>query len=355
MKKHTILWLLFSGIYSLKAQQKDTTKLFKVSGDVDLYYRYNSGGYKYPDSYTSFTQTANSFELGMASVKMESSALSDKVEAVIDIGFGSRAREFSYNDSGMAAIIKQAYLIYKINDHIKFTAGKFATHIGYELVDPMYNNNYSMSYMFTNGPFFHTGVKGTIDVGKIEFSAGIADHFDQTISKSSTRDVLGQLIYTPNDQWSYSLNYWGFYGVNQLDPALGVKDMTQLDFVVSGKISPYFHIGLNTTAQLMVKPHPETGVFQKHNWWGAALYLNYDPNDKIDLSFRSEFIDDDNKIKFASKNISAQTLTFDYKIGPLNLMPELRYDLSKDPIFFNSNGTTKKSTFSVLMAAIYKF
>jgi hypothetical protein len=355
MKKYTFFWLFFSGIYSLKAQQQDSTKKFKISGDVDLYYRYNAGGYKYPDSYTSFTQTANSFELGMASVKLESSALSEKVDAVIDIGFGSRARDFSYNDSGMAAIVKQAYLIYKLSDHVKFTAGKFATHIGYELVDPMYNNNYSMSYMFTNGPFFHTGVKGTINFGKMEFSAGIADHFDQTISKSSTRDVLGQILFTPNDKWSYALNYWGFYGENQLDPALGVKDMTQFDFVISGKVSPYFHVGANTTAQLMVKPHIETEEMQTHNWWGAAIYLNYDPNEKIDISLRSEFINDDNKIKFASKNISAQTLTFDYKIGPLNLMPEIRYDVSKDPIFFSSNGNMKKSTFSLLMAAIYKF
>ncbi len=355
MRKKTFSWMfVFCGISSVKAQT-DSTKNYKITGDVDIYYRHNAGGYKHPDSYTSFTQTANSFELGMASLKLESSALSDKVNAVIDLGFGSRARDFSYNDSGTMAMIKQAYLVYKLNDHVKFTAGKMATHIGYELVDPMYNNNYSMSYMFTNGPFFHTGAKTTINFGKMEFSAGVADHFDQTISNSSTRDLLGQLIYAPNDRWSYSLNYWGFYGVNSLDPVLGVKNLTQLDFVGSGKISDDFHIGLNATVQVLTRPNEEVGGFQNKNWYGGAIYLNYDPNEKIYVSFRSEYIHDKDLVKFSSTSVTAQTLTFDYKIGPLNLMPEIRYDRGSDAIFFDANGNTKKSTFSVIFAAIYKF
>ena len=35
----------------------------------------------------------------------------------------------------------------------------WATHVGYELVDAYLNRNYSMSYMFSYGPFFHTGIK----------------------------------------------------------------------------------------------------------------------------------------------------------------------------------------------------
>lgn len=299
MKRRTMTWLLvFCGISTVKAQQ-DSTKKYKLTGDIDIYYRYNAGGTKHPDSYTSFTQTANSFELGMASLKLETSALSDKVDAVVDVGFGSRARDFSYNDSGAMAMVKQAYIVYRLNNHIKFTAGKFATHIGYELVDPICNNNYSMSYMFTNGPFFHTGAKATYSVGKIEVSAGIADHFDQTISKSSTRDLIGQLVYTLNDKWCYTLNYWGFYGEHNLDPLLGIKDMTQLDFVGSGKLSSHFHIGWNATTQIMVKPN--NSDWKSHNWWGGAVYLNYDPNEKIDISYRSEYIVDNSLVRFTAK------------------------------------------------------
>jgi hypothetical protein len=37
--------------------------------------------------------------------------------------------------------------------------GNFSTHVGYELIDSKNNINYTVSYMFSNGPFFHTGVK----------------------------------------------------------------------------------------------------------------------------------------------------------------------------------------------------
>ena len=83
---------------------------------------------------------------------------------VADLGFGKRAEEFSYNDEATRFAIKQLYLTYAPWENVKFTAGSWATHVGYELVDAHLNRNYSMSYMFSNGPFFHTGVKTDIDI-----------------------------------------------------------------------------------------------------------------------------------------------------------------------------------------------
>ena len=37
--------------------------------------------------------------------------------------------------------------------------GKWATHVGYELVDAYLNRNYSMEYMFSYGPFFSYRLK----------------------------------------------------------------------------------------------------------------------------------------------------------------------------------------------------
>ena len=53
-----------------------------------------------------------------------------KVGFVADIGFGKRAKKFSYNDAGSMAIIKQLYLINKINDKVKLAAGSWATQNG---------------------------------------------------------------------------------------------------------------------------------------------------------------------------------------------------------------------------------
>ena len=62
------------------------------------------------NNYTSFTNSQNSFELGMASVKAEYTT--GKVTGIVDLGFGRRADEFSYNDkgTGLSTAIKQAYI-----------------------------------------------------------------------------------------------------------------------------------------------------------------------------------------------------------------------------------------------------
>ena len=81
---------------------QDSTKkaTFSVSGSLDAYYRFNFANAKdsfRTNNYTSFTNTQNSFELGMASIRADHSF--GKVSATIDLGFGKRAEEFAYNDA----------------------------------------------------------------------------------------------------------------------------------------------------------------------------------------------------------------------------------------------------------------
>src|SRR5690606_18521900 len=110
-----------------------------------------------------------------------------------DLGFGQRAREFSYNDAGIIAGIKQLYVSYAPADWIKFTAGSWATHVGYELVDAPANRNYSMSYMFSYGPFSHTGLKAEITKGSHSFMLGVANPTDfKTAPLDSRKFVLAQ-------------------------------------------------------------------------------------------------------------------------------------------------------------------
>ena len=150
------------------SQDADTTEKkspLTITGSVDGYYRYNFNNPKqYPyNSFTSFSRSSNSFELGMASLRADHSF--KKVSATIDLGFGTRAEEFAYNDANSRFALKQLYVSYAPSSVIKFTLGTWATHIGYELLDAYLNRNYSMSYMFTNGPFSHTGLKADISLG----------------------------------------------------------------------------------------------------------------------------------------------------------------------------------------------
>src|SRR3954466_15708351 len=164
-----------ASVFTGFSQDSSSQSALTINGSADIYYKYDFAKTK-ANSYTSFTKSHNSFELGMATLKLDYKT--SKVEMVADLGFGKRAQEFSYNDEGILAAVKQLYISYSPADWLKFTAGSWATHVGYELVDAPLNRNYSMSYMFTNGPFFHTGVKAELAVKSSGFMIGIANPTD---------------------------------------------------------------------------------------------------------------------------------------------------------------------------------
>jgi hypothetical protein len=91
------------------AQDSLTKPSLIISGSADVYYKYDFGKSK-SNNLTSFTNSHNTFEPGMASVKFDYKT--PKVELVTDLGFGKRAKEFSYTDDGISAAIKQLYISY---------------------------------------------------------------------------------------------------------------------------------------------------------------------------------------------------------------------------------------------------
>jgi len=207
------------GILSVLAvtAQTDSTKksTTTLTGSVDAYYRYNFSEPKTgTNNLTSFTNSVNSFELGMASVKIDHSF--GKVSATADFGFGKRAQEFSYNDIGTTlTAVKQAYVSYAPSDKVKFTFGKWATHVGWELLDAYSNRNYSMSYGFSFGPFFHTGLKADISLGgKSAFMIGVANPTDYVSAPTSTKMLLAQFSTgSKDDKFKAYLNFVGGTGV----------------------------------------------------------------------------------------------------------------------------------------------
>lgn len=352
-KKHLVSALLSLALTN-GAFAQDSTKLLTISGSVDAYYRYNTGA---GNGYTSFTKAQSSFALGMASVRADASALSGKVTAVADLGFGSRAEEFSYYDyanKSTTSLIKQLYVTLNVSKDVKFTAGKWATHVGYELLDAPLNRNYSMSYMFTNGPFSHTGLKMDVTAGPVGFMLGVANFIDETTSTTNVKTLLAQVSGGSKDgKLKAYLNYAGFFGSNTGANPLALKSLNQLDLVVTDAISSKFNIGFNATMQNRKQVVGATTA--DGSWYGFALYLNADPTAAVGLTLRSEYISDSKIIYFGTKNIFANTLSLNYKVGPFTLIPEIRFETAQSAIYTKNDGTSSKSTATGLLAAVYKF
>ena len=154
--------------------EKSTTKPeddknpLSFSGYVDTYYFLNSNKTRSNLGASGFErifdQKANTFQVGLAQLK--TTYTSGRVEGVMDLVFGNHADLGNYGNivsplggSGTALAIKQAYIDFDLSDKFSITAGQFGTNVGYEVIDAPVNFNYSLSNLFGNGPFYHTGFK----------------------------------------------------------------------------------------------------------------------------------------------------------------------------------------------------
>lgn len=329
------------GCVALSAQTDSTQKATTTfTGSVDAYYRFNfSNPPTGTNNLTSFTNAQNSFELGMASLRIDHSY--GKISATGDLGLGRRAQEFSYNDVAPLNIIKQAYLSYAPSDKVKFSFGKWATHVGWELLDAYANRNYSMSYGFSYGPFFHTGVKADISLGgKTTLMLGVANPTDYVTTTSTVKVALVQLATaSSNDKLKAWLNFQGGSG------------LTHFNLVVNGVISDQFNIAYDGNLQ-----STRQGTANS-SWKSHAVYLNYDPTAAFGMTLRADYFDDRklNPLLGSANKIFAATLSGNIRIDNLTIIPELRLDNAKGSIFTDSKGGSVKGIASFILGATYKF
>jgi hypothetical protein len=334
------------------AEEKIENKpIFSITGSADFYYRYDFAKTK-ANNFTSFTNSYNSFALGMANVKFEHKT--DKTSAVLDLGFGTRAAEFSYTDIGLLQAIKQLYVTYSPADWIKFTAGTWATHCNYELADAFSNRNYSMSYHFTFGPFSHTGLRADISKGKNGFMLGISNATDYRIppdGQIKKKFLLAQYSYL-GDKVQLYMNYVG-------GQAPDSSKSNFFNLILTTKISDKFGIVYNGILNGAKQWDGRKNMSAK-TWWGSMLYFNYDPKKWMGLTLRTEYFNDNRQLNVfrsavAGGSIFATTLSANFKVNTFTIIPELRFDNASENIFVDKNRAPKSSAASFLIAAVYTF
>ena len=334
------------------SEKKDEKTSLTLSGFADAYFRTDFLRTS-SNNRTSFTNSDKSFELGMASLKLEYAK--DRVGLVADLGVGRRAEEFSYNETGLKSAIKHLYITYQATDWLKFTAGSWATHVGYEVVDAPVNRNYSMSYMFSWGPFFHTGLKAEASSGKSSFMLGISNPTDyKTAPVNSTKYLLAQYALALSDDVKTYVNYVG--GKRFTDSAR----TSQFDIVMTAKVSSLFSLGYNGTMAFNRLQTGDKYEEKPHSWWGSAVYLNLDPSPSFGLTLRTEYFSDKSQISAMSlapvgAGVLANTLSGNIRLGDLTLIPEFRIERANGSIYSNKTGDARNSDASFLVAAIYKF
>jgi Putative beta-barrel porin-2, OmpL-like. bbp2 len=303
-----------------------------ITGQVDAYYRFSSAK---AAGLTSYTEAINSFGLGMANVTIAKDA--GKVGFVADLMFGPRAEATNYNyKTNSLAFLKQLYVYYKPTDKLKFTLGNFMTYVGYELVEASNNFNYSMSYNYTNGPFFHTGLKADITLS--EHTGLMLGVFDQTDSKGTRGDKYfgAQFSYVNGGFKLYANGLVGNSPVLKDNVKISDTLNTTLDLTLSYQASEKLGLGLNVINKTIADGSGFTGL---------AAYGNVAASPTNIVALRGEYF----IVKDGAKTF-AVTLSDNIKVDAFTLIPEIRFD-SSDVAIFGAD----KSDFAFILAAIYKF
>jgi len=336
MKK---LLLLFLGVsaFSLASKAQDTVKTTSdaplvISGSADVYYKYDFSGHA--NIPTSFASDQNSFSIGMFDLAAKKKV--GKASFVGEISFGPRGQEQSLptGPSGQFYHIQNLNVSYDVTDNFNLAGGYFGTFVGYEVISPVGNFNYSTSYLFTAGPFQNAGVKATYTFSPAaSLMVGIFNDQWNVYTAASKINTFGaQLMVAPVKGWTAYVNLL-------TGPASG----TIFDLTTAYQITDAFKLGLNAA--------DKTGSGAA-NYKGAALYPQLAVSKAVTLGLRGEYFKQD---VTGGTDITALTLTANIKSGPLTFIPEVRLDGGKDKIFTDSNGAPTKTASQFLLAAVYAF
>jgi hypothetical protein len=173
---------------------------------------------------------------------------------------------------------------------------------------------------------------------------GVANPTDYSTTTSSTKFAIAQFsTASSNSKVKVYVNYQG----GKVAPGVSLN---QGDIVVTGAVSDKFSIGYNGTIQSR-KPSGKDG----DSWWGSALYFNVDPTSFFGLTWRTEYFSDKKTVVGLGSKIFENTLSADFKVSNLTIIPELRFDNASQNIFSKNNGDVTKSTATAILAAIYSF
>src|SRR5579863_517005 len=323
------------------ADPKDPPLIF--SGSVDTYWKYDFSGHS--NIPTSFASDQNSVSIGMVDLGLKKKV--GKAAFVGELSFGPRSDQ-SIPTSGYH--IQNLYVSYDVTDKFNLTAGYMSTFIGYEVISPTGNFNYSTSYLFTNGPFQNAGFKATYAFSdKVSLMAGIFNNYWNTYSSFITHgntttsgDVStfgAQLTVTPAKGWTAYLNV-----------ATGPYSGTEFDLTTAYQITDAFKLGLN--AATFSAPNSGGGFD------GVALYPQLAVSKVVTFGIRGEYFEYKAVGTTPSSNVTGITVTANIKAGAITLIPEVRFANRSAAFpfaFADSNGAATNSASQVLIAAVYAF
>lgn len=358
-------------------EEGDEPKL-TFSGSIDTYFHtsFNTTNNYYGGAYapsTSFSDLKG-FSLGM--VNLIATYSGDRAGFTADVVLGPRGQAAVFGTASGQAIINQAFVFYKFSDKVTLNLGQFNTFVGYEVISPTVNFHYSTSYLFSWGPFNHTGARLDFALNNgIVAKLAVMNPTDIVEFNPVNTYTLGAQIGKTSDAGGIWFNF--LYG--DQDGTLD-KDVASVGDVSAGKLfqadvtlgynlSSKFYLGFNASTQ-STAPGEEVdanGVIvasggKASSFYGFAVYPKITLTEKFAIGARAEYFAVTNNHldifglseESGDGNVIEFTVSGNYKVGGLTFIPEVRIDKTSEKSF--TYGAEAKDIMpSFTMAAVYKF
>ncbi len=329
--KKIIIALLLVISYNAAAQEEVKEQKLSISGSIDAYYQsYLSASDNVEQSFGTSFADRTGFALGMAN--LIASYEGEKTGVVADLAFGPRGIDAVGGDADV--YINQLYVYWNVSEKTTLTMGRFNTYLGYEVISPTGNFNYSTSYLFSSGPFSHLGLKADF---------ALSEDFSLMLAIMNVTDVYNNMTgdYAFGAQLGYSDQFLNIYYDNKV--ALGFE----IDYTGGFDLSDDFFLGIN-------------GAYQTSDdagFYGVSLYPQVATSESFSVGLRGELFGIHEKDVDDLPSVFAATLTGSYIVENLTIKPEIRLDSwSKDfEPYLNSDGEVTNNLAAFTLAAIYSF
>lgn len=384
MKIKLLLIPLLMGLLAspmVKGQDEEAEKSFSISGSVDTYFHTALGTEE--DAPGSSFANLKGFSLGMANII--ASYDGEKAGFVADLVFGPRGTDavfYSPYYSTSAQIVNQLYAYWKPSESFTVTMGNFNTFLGYEVISPTVNINYSTSYMFSYGPFSHTGIKANVDLeGGVNILFAVMNPTDFTEFNPVSTYTLGAQLGYSGDAGGIWLNLiYGDQDGTLEDDAVdhdgdGIADdysyggLFQIDLTTGWDLTDNFYLGVNASIQTLGAGEVFDGTdivdsdADNSSFAGLAIYPKLTLSETFALGFRAEYLaiknyhlgivglDED-----GNGNVIDLTVSGNIAVGNLMIIPELRVDMASEDTWTKKDDDELTKTMPTFnLAAVYKF
>lgn len=361
-------------------KEEEDKPTFTLSGSVDTYFHStfkNTNAY-YGDAYASSTSFADQKGFALGMVNLIATYSGEKAGFTADLVFGPRGQAAVFGTASGQAVINQAFVFYKFSDKITLNMGQFNTFVGYEVISPTVNFHYSTSYLFSWGPFNHTGARLDLALANgIVAKLAVMNPTDIVEFNPVNTYTLGAQVGRVSDKGGVWLNF--LYGDQDgtLDKAVAAPldvsagNLFQGDVTLGYSLTEKFYVGFNASMQSVATGEEvdtngdivnTTG--DPSSFYGFAVYPKVTLSETFALGLRAEYFSTTNS-HFASPIIGVDangdgsvmefTFSANYKTGGLTFIPEFRIDKTSEDSYVTDSGEPKNLLPSINLAAVYKF